>query len=58
MNRHWKLDTEFTFGEWEGFTVEDVLSIKPSYIDWCMREFKDTWDDEVVHELSRKMDRS
>ena len=29
------LDTEFTFGKYEGKTVKEVLELQPNYIDWC-----------------------
>ena len=57
MSNHYTLSTEISFGKHQGWTVEDVLSIEPSYIDWMMREMKDTWDDEVSIQLSRAMDR-
>jgi len=34
MNSY-NLDTEFTFGKFEGKTVKEVLDIQPSYLDWC-----------------------
>lgn len=54
---HWTLQDGFAFGKYNGFTVEDVLNSDPKYIDWCIRNFKyDTWDDEVIHLLGRKLD--
>jgi hypothetical protein len=29
------LDTEFTFGKFEGKTVREVLELQPTYLDWC-----------------------
>jgi hypothetical protein len=33
--KFYNLDTEFTFGKFEGKTVREILNIQPSYIDWC-----------------------
>ena len=30
------LEREFTFGKFKGKTVEEVLDLQPSYIDWCI----------------------
>ena len=29
------LDTEFTFGKYEGKTVKEVLELQTTYLDWC-----------------------
>jgi broad specificity phosphatase PhoE len=29
------LDTEFTFGKYEGKTVKEILELQPTYLDWC-----------------------
>lgn len=33
--KFYNLDTEFTFGKYEGNTVRQVLVLEPSYLDWC-----------------------
>ena len=33
--KFYTLDTEFTFGKYEGKTVKDVLEFQPAYLDWC-----------------------
>ena len=33
--RFYTLDTEFTFGKYEGKTVKEILEIQPTYLDWC-----------------------
>lgn len=33
--KFYTLDTEFTFGKYEGKTVKEVLEIQPAYLDWC-----------------------
>jgi hypothetical protein len=33
--KFYTLDTEFTFGKYEGKTVKEVLELQPNYIDWC-----------------------
>ncbi|QED38991.1 hypothetical protein FK178_15260 [Antarcticibacterium arcticum] len=30
------LDTCFNFGKYEGKTLEEVISIQPDYINWCI----------------------
>ena len=30
------LDTEFNFGTFEGKTLQEVIAIRASYINWCM----------------------
>ena len=34
--KYYHLDTEFNFGKFEGKSLRDVLSLQPSYIDWCI----------------------
>src|SRR5690554_957889 len=33
--KYYDLDTEFTFGKYEGKTVREIIEIQPAYIDWC-----------------------
>ena len=33
--RFYTLDTEFTFGKYEGKTVKEILELQPTYLDWC-----------------------
>jgi hypothetical protein len=33
--KFYTLDTEFTFGKFEGKTVREVLELQPTYLDWC-----------------------
>ena len=33
--KFYDLDTEFTFGKFEGNTVRQILDLQPSYLDWC-----------------------
>ena len=33
--KFYTLDTEFTFGKYEGKIVKEVLKIQPAYLDWC-----------------------
>ena len=33
--KFYTLDTEFTFGKYEGKTVKEVLEIQATYLDWC-----------------------
>jgi DNA-binding ferritin-like protein (Dps family) len=52
------MDSILGFGKWQGFTIEDIIGADVQYIDWMMRTFeKDTWDEEISHALSRRLDR-
>lgn len=33
--KFYDLDTEFTFGKYEGKTVRQILNLQSSYLDWC-----------------------
>lgn len=33
--KFYNLDTEFTFGKYEGKTVREILELQPKYLDWC-----------------------
>lgn len=33
--KFYTLDTEFTFGKFQGNTLRQVIDIQPSYLDWC-----------------------
>lgn len=33
--KFYDLNTVFTFGKYEGMSVQEVVNIQPSYIDWC-----------------------
>ena len=37
--KFYDLDTEFTFGKFEGNTVRQILDLQPSYLDWCAINF-------------------
>jgi len=50
--KFYNLDTEFTFGKFEGKTVKDILDIQPSYLDWCAINLDHFYiSDEVVEEI-------
>jgi hypothetical protein len=34
--KFYDLDTEFTFGKFEGKAVRQILYFQPSYLDWCV----------------------
>jgi hypothetical protein len=33
----YSLNTAFNFGQYESKTLEDVLQLNPSYVDWCLQ---------------------
>lgn len=50
--KFYNLDTEFTFGKFEGKTVREVLDIQHSYIDWCAINLDHFFiSDEVIEEI-------
>lgn len=50
--RFYTLDTEFTFGKYEGKTVKEILEIQPSYLDWCAINLDHFYiSDEIISEI-------
>lgn len=50
--KFYNLDTEFTFGKFEGKTVKDILNLDPNYLEWCavhLDQFCMT--DEVIEQI-------
>lgn len=53
--KFYNLDTELTFGKFEGKTVEEVLAIQPSYFDFCLLNLDHFFlSDEVIAEMKVK----
>ena len=48
---HVTLETILPFGKLKGFTVEEILESKPSYLEWCLNEFIIKADDELEEEI-------
>lgn len=50
--KFYTLDTEFTFGKFQGNTVRQVIDIQPSYLDWCVLNLDHFYiSDEVIEEI-------
>jgi broad specificity phosphatase PhoE len=50
--RFYTLDTEFTFGKYEGKTVKEILEIQPTYLDWCAINLDHFYiSDEIIAEI-------
>lgn len=50
--KFYNLDTEFTFGKYEGKTVRDILEIQPTYLDWCAINLDHFYiSEEVIEEI-------
>lgn len=50
--KFYDLKTEFTFGKFEGKTMEEVLNLQPDYIDWCAKNLDHFYiSDETINEL-------
>lgn len=40
------IDTVFSFGKYEGDSIEEIAEFDPSYIEWCITELKNFYIDE------------
>ena len=50
--KFYDLNTEFTFGKYEGKTIRDVLEIQPKYLDWCAINLDHFYiSEEVIEEI-------
>ncbi|OYQ50608.1 exodeoxyribonuclease X C-terminal domain-containing protein [Flavobacterium aurantiibacter] len=50
--RFYTLDTEFTFGKYEGKTMKEILEIQPTYLDWCAINLDHFYiSDEIIAEI-------
>lgn len=50
--KFYTLDTEFTFGKYEGKTVKEILEIQLTYLDWCAINIDHFYiSDEIVAEI-------
>lgn len=50
--KFYNLDSEFTFGKFEGKTVRQVIDIQSSYLDWCALNLDHFYmSDEVTEEV-------
>lgn len=50
--KFYTLDTEFTFGKFQGKTVRQVIDNQPSYLDWCSLNLDHFYiSNEVIEEI-------
>ncbi|WP_433896561.1 hypothetical protein [Sphingobacterium mizutaii] len=50
--KFYTLDTEFTFGKFQGNTLRQVIDIQPSYLDWCSLNLDHFYmSNEVIEEI-------
>ena len=50
--KFYTLDTEFTFGKYEGKTVKEILELQPTYLDWCAINLDHFYlSDEIIEEI-------
>ena len=50
--KFYTLDTEFTFGKYEGKTVKEILEIQTAYLDWCAINLDHFYiSDEIIAEV-------
>lgn len=48
----YELDTEFTFGKYQGKTLEEVFEIDPAFIDYCLINHEHfNLSDDILEEL-------
>lgn len=52
--KFYTLDTEFTFGKYDGKTVKEILELQPSYLDWCAINLDHFYiSDEIIAEIKK-----
>jgi broad specificity phosphatase PhoE len=50
--KFYTLDTEFSFGKYEGKTVKEIIEIQPTYLDWCAINLDHFYiSDEIIEEI-------
>ena len=50
--KFYDLETEFTFGKYEGKTLREILEIQPEYLDWCAINLDHFYiSEEVIDEI-------
>ena len=50
--KSYNLETEFSFGKFEGKTVKEVLDLQISYLEWCLLNLDHFYvSDEVIAEI-------
>jgi hypothetical protein len=50
--KFYELDTEFTFGKYEGKTLKDIINDDQSYIDWCINNLEHFYiSNDVIEKL-------
>lgn len=51
----YNLETEFTFGKFEGSTVRQIIDLQHSYLDWCAINLDHFYISETVIEEIKKI---
>ena len=50
--KFYSIDTILTFGKYDGKSINEVLVIQPSYLDWCIINLEHFYfEDEVIGEM-------
>ena len=50
--KFYDLDTEFTFGKYQGKTVRQIIDLQPSYFEWCAMNLDHFYiSNEVIQEI-------
>ena len=52
--KFYKLNTVFTFGKFKGKTLKEVITIQPSYVEWCLVNLDHFYiSDKVLKEIKQ-----
>ena len=50
--KFYELETEFSFGKYEGKSLQEILEIQPSYIQWCIDNLDHFYiSDQVIQKI-------
>ena len=52
--KFYDLNTEFTFGKFEGSTVRQIIDLQHSYLDWCAINLDHFYITETLIEAIKK----
>lgn len=53
--KFYDLNTEFTFGKFEGSTVRQIIDLQHSYLDWCAINLDHFYISETLIEVIKKI---
>lgn len=52
--KFYNLDSQFTFGKYEGKTIRQIVDLQPFYIDWCATNLEHFYiSEDVIDEIKK-----